>query len=239
MNSGSTAVGTFEILRFAERDAAEQTADRLRTMLDPRLGFTWSDLFVDGEADGAAGAAQAALVHCAEWPARPPAAEQREQRELPELARRLAADAGAQPARTLGGTLAVSIDGPAAAAAPGVAVLAIRHVSGIDAARELGTLLLRSGEWKREVSGFIGASAYISADGREFINYVRWVDEAAYQRYMTDPRNAAGQPGIASTESAEPEFVKGQSVRHTGARLGSAVLMRVVARGSPSNGGRS
>lgn len=235
MNSDAAAVGTFEILRFAERRAAEQTADRLTTMLDARLGFTWSDLFVGDEVSGE----QAALVHCAEWPARPPMTELPELPELPELARRLAADAGAQPARTLGGTLAVSIDGPAVAAAPGVAVLAIRHVSGIDAAQELGKLLLRSGDWKREVSGFIGASAYISADGCEFINYVRWVDEEAYQRYMTDPRNAAGQPGIASTESAEPEFVKGQNVRHTGPRLGSAVRMRVVARGCPSNGGRS
>jgi len=211
MNSGSTAVGTFGILRFAERRAAERTADRLTTMLDPRLGFTWSDTFVGDEVSGE----QAALVHCAEWPARSPAPDLPDLPELPELARRLAADAGAQPARTLGGTLAVSIDGPAVAAAPGVAVLAIRHVSGFDAAHELGKLLLRSGEWKREVPGFIGASAYISADGSEFINYVRWVDEAAFQRYMTDPRNAAGQPEIASTEAAEPEFVKGHSVRHT------------------------
>lgn len=232
MNSGSTAVGTFEILRFAERRAAERTADRLTTMLDPRLGFTWSDIFVGDEVSGE----QAALVHCAEWPARPPAAELP---ELPELARRLAADAGAQPARTLGGTLAVSIDGPAVEAAPGVAVLAIRHVSGIDAAHELGKLLLRSGEWKREVPGFIGASAYISADGSEFINYVRWVDEAAFQRYMTDPRNAAGQPEIASTEAAEPEFIRGQSLRHSEARLGSAVPTRVGGRGCQWNGGRS
>ena len=62
-----------------------------------------------------------------------------------------------------------------------MAVLATRHVKDVEAANELGKLLARSGEWKQHVPGFIGAAAYISADGREFMNYPRWVDAAAYE----------------------------------------------------------
>ena len=218
MNSGAmgngeaanTTVGTFEILRTDQPVQAAPVAGRLNAMLDRRLGFTWSDIFVSAE--------PAAVVHCAEWPAEAgPAGPSPMPSQSAELARRLAAQAGGLSVRTLTGTLAVSIGGAAAGQAPGVAVLAIRHVSGIDAANDLGRLLLSSGEWKRDVSGFIGASAYVTADGREFINYVRWVDEVAYQAYMDDPRNAAGQPGIASVESAKPEFVRGRCTSHTGA----------------------
>jgi hypothetical protein len=91
-------------------------------------------------------------------------------------------------------------------------VLAVRHVAGLDAAHELGQLLLASGEWKRGIAGFIGATAYISADGRQFINYVRWVDEPAYDAYMADPRIAEGQPAIAGAEAAKPEFIRGRSM---------------------------
>ncbi|HET7014180.1 MAG TPA: hypothetical protein VFI65_09730 [Streptosporangiaceae bacterium] len=205
----SVSLGTFEILRIGERISAERVAGQLKTTLAQPLGFTWSDIFVSSE--------PAAVVHCAEWPAEsaaglPPMASQ-----SADLARELVAQADGGSVRTLTGTLAVSIDGAAAAQAPGVAVLAIRHVSGVDAANELGQLLLRSGEWKRGVAGFIGASAYISANGREFINYVRWVDEEAYRVYMDDPRNAAGQPNIASVESAKPEFVRGRCTSHSSA----------------------
>ncbi len=203
-NGEATTIGTFEILRVGKGSAAQEVADQLRTKLAAQLGFTWSDIFVSAQ--------EAAVVHCAQWPA---SASSASAGQPAELVRRLAAG---RPVRTLAGTLAASIEGAAAAQAPGVAVLAVRHVSGADAARELGRLLVSSGEWKREMPGFIGASAYLSADGREFINYVRWVDEAAYRRYMDDPRNAAGQPGIASVESAAPEFVRGQSISHISAR---------------------
>jgi hypothetical protein len=58
------------------------------------------------------------------------------------------------------------------------------------------------------MAGFVGATAYLSADGRTFLNYPRWVDEAAYRAYMADPRITEGQEDIAVLETAPPEFVE-------------------------------
>lgn len=99
------------------------------------------------------------------------------------------------------------IDGPDAGRRPGVVSVATRHVDDRDAAHAVGRLLLRSGDWKRHFPGFVGAAAYLSEDGRTYVNYPQWMDEDAYLAYMADPRIAEGQAEIASFEIAEPEFV--------------------------------
>lgn len=200
------AIGTFEVLDFAaERNAAELAAGRLSGMFGPDLGFMSSSIFVDMDA--------AAVVHCAQWPA-----QSREADRSAELVRALGAEAGARSVRTFTGTLAADIEGGSPRESPGVCVLAIRHVNDGNAARELSRLLVSTGTWKREVPGFIGASAYITPDGREFLNYPRWVDEAAYDAYMADPRIAEGQAGISVLESAKPEFIRGRSLSQVGGR---------------------
>jgi hypothetical protein len=100
-------------------------------------------------------------------------------------------------------------------------VLATRHVRNAEAANALGELLVQSGEWKKYLPGFIGAAAYVSADGRDFLNYPRWTDAAAYDSYMADPRIAQGQGAIASNEDAEPEFIRCRSVPGTATRSGA------------------
>lgn len=106
-----------------------------------------------------------------------------------------------------GGFPAAGIAGPATAESPGIVAVATRHVGGHAAAETLGGLLQSSGGWKRHVAGFIGASAFISADGTTYVNYPEWVDRSAFDAYMADPRIAEGQAEIAPLETAEPEFV--------------------------------
>lgn len=109
---------------------------------------------------------------------------------------------------TVSGTQVAEIAGGSAGEHPGFAVLATRHLGGPDDARLLRDLFCRSGEWKSRMAGFVGATAYLSADGRTFLNYPRWVDEAAYRAYMADPRITEGQEDIAVLETAPPEFVE-------------------------------
>jgi quinol monooxygenase YgiN len=110
--------------------------------------------------------------------------------------------------RTAGGVLLPRLDGPDKDSAPGVVVIATRHVGHRDNALRLAGLLERSGDWKRDFPGFVSAEAAISADGATFVNYPRWVDEESFRAYMTDPRNAARQPDIAGLEVAAPEIVR-------------------------------
>ncbi|UOX84599.1 hypothetical protein MUY14_22515 [Amycolatopsis sp. FBCC-B4732] len=122
--------------------------------------------------------------------------------------RGVAGRAGVRAPRCYGGELVARIEGPDAGAAPGVVVLAVRHVGGRRSALALTELLERSGDWKREFPGFISADAAIGPDHTTFVNYPQWTDVAAFDAYMADPRNAAGQPGIARLEAAEPVIVR-------------------------------
>jgi quinol monooxygenase YgiN len=117
---------------------------------------------------------------------------------------------------SVGGTETAGIAGPEPAAAPDIVAVATRHVGGPESARDLGALLVRSGTWKRTFSGFIGATAYVSGDGRVYVNYPQWTSEAAYRSYMDDPRIPQGQREIARLESAPPEFVLGRVVADLG-----------------------
>jgi hypothetical protein len=99
------------------------------------------------------------------------------------------------------------IDGPAAGERPGVLSVATRTVDGHESARALADLLLRSGDWKRQATGFISATAYVSLDGTQYLNYPQWVDETAFRAYMADPRLSEGQVQIGHVETAPPVFV--------------------------------
>jgi len=122
-----------------------------------------------------------------------------------------------------GGFETAGISGAEPGAPPGIAAVATRHLTGPEAARNLGELLLRSERWKRRVPGFIGATAYLSADGRTYLNYPQWTDERAYRAYMADPRIAEGQREIARLEAAPPEFVLGRLAADIEAHQGGAV----------------
>lgn len=202
MNDDSTAeaLAGFTILRVEEAAEAKRVAERLATMLRQRPGPMSSAIHISVD--------RTAVVHCGRWTAGPG----RTASPGDDLLRALAEEPGILSARSFTGALAADIEGPAAGQEPGASVLALRHVRDGDAARELAKLLESTGEWKRHVAGFIGASAYVSADGRDFINYPRWTDEAAYRAYMADPRIAEGQDSIARLEVAEPEFVRCRGV---------------------------
>lgn len=188
---------SFAVLQAVGSDEAERAAGRLAAMLRQQPGRAASAIYLS--LDGTA------VVHCGWWAAGP---GQPTGNPSHGLLRALAREPGIRSLRSLGGTLAASIDGPAADQVPGAAVLAIRHVRDRTAATELARLLISTGEWKRDLPGFIGAAAYVSANGRDFINYPRWVDEAAYRAYMADPRIAGGQDAIARNETAPPEFIR-------------------------------
>ena len=122
--------------------------------------------------------------------------------------RGVAGRAGVRAPRCYGGELVARLQGPDAGDVPGVAVLAVRHVGGRRNALALTELLERSGDWKRGFPGFISADAAISPDHTTFVNYPQWTDVDAFDAYMADPRNAAGQPDIARLEVAEPDIVR-------------------------------
>jgi quinol monooxygenase YgiN len=122
--------------------------------------------------------------------------------------RGVAGRAGVRTPRCYGGEFVTRVEGPDAGGVPGVAVLAVRHVGGRHNALALAELLERSGEWKRGFPGFISADAAISPDHTTFVNYPQWTDVGAFDAYMADPRNAAGQPEIARLEVAAPDIVR-------------------------------
>lgn len=99
------------------------------------------------------------------------------------------------------------IEGPAVTDPPGLASVAIRHVPAREAARSLADLLVETGTWKRHSVGFISATAYVSEDGRTYVNYPQWVGDAAYRAYMDDPRLAGYGSSIADLETGPPEFI--------------------------------
>jgi quinol monooxygenase YgiN len=99
------------------------------------------------------------------------------------------------------------IAGPAAGRRPGTVVVATRHLSGPEAMAALLVLLRESGVWKHDLPGFVSATPYVDAEGRTFVNYPAWVDEAAYDAWMADPRIPAGQQEISRLEVAPPEYL--------------------------------
>jgi hypothetical protein len=119
----------------------------------------------------------------------------------------LAGRRGVLSTTTFGGTAAPGLHGPAAGRAPGIVAVATRHFAGRDSADAVLRLLGESGDWKRGFPGFISATPYLSHDGRTFVNYPMWVDEAAYRAWMADPRIAEGQQEIARLEVAPPEYL--------------------------------
>ncbi|HEX5405548.1 MAG TPA: antibiotic biosynthesis monooxygenase, partial [Pseudonocardiaceae bacterium] len=198
--SEKTMAGAFEVLRVADPGDAEALAAEVALMFR-RLDHMSSHVYVS--IDGTA------VVHCGEWTTdspQPPTTNPGD-----ELLRTLSKESGAEVTQNFVGRLLVSIDGASAPEPAGIAVLATRHVKDVDAANALGELLVQSGEWKQHVPGFIGAAAYLSGDGREFLNYPRWVDAAAYEAYMADPRIAEGQSAISTVEEAKPEFIRCRS----------------------------
>ena len=197
-----TIHGAFEVLRVADPGDAASLAGEVALMFRQRSDHMSSHVYVSD--DGTA------VVHCGEWTTDSPGSPTTNPSE--DLLRTLSKEFGVQVVRNFVGTLLVGIDGAAAAEPPGVAVLATRHVKDAEAANALGELLAQTGEWKQHIPGFVGAAAYLSADGREFLNYPRWVDAAAYQAYMADPRIAQGQHVIATHEEAEPEFIRCHTV---------------------------
>jgi quinol monooxygenase YgiN len=192
----ATAIGTFDLIRVTEPAEAEPVAQRLAALLRRRPGPLTSDihLSVDG----------AMVVHCGRWPAGSAVAPG----HADDLGREMSDGPGVRSVQSFAGDLAVSVDGADPGARAGVAVLAIRHTGTLAAARELEGLLRATGSWKREMAGFIGAAAYISPGGREFINYPRWTDDDAYAAYMADPHIAASQGAIASNETAPPQMIR-------------------------------
>lgn len=199
--SAKTTLGAFQVLRVADPGDADALAAQVALRFK-QWDYLTSHVYVSD--DGTQ------VVHCGEWTTESPAPPTANPGD--DVLPGLSMEFGAQVVRNFVGSLLVSIDGAAAAEPPGVAVLATRHVKDADAAGALGDLLVQSGEWKQYLPGFIGATAYLSADGREFLNYPRWVDAAAYEAYMADPRIAEGQNAIATVEEAKPEFIRCHSV---------------------------
>ncbi|MFD3976282.1 putative quinol monooxygenase [Streptomyces cyaneofuscatus] len=114
---------------------------------------------------------------------------------------------GRVPVSAFRGVPAPGIEGPAKGRRPGLVVVATRQVGSADNARKLSGLLLRSSEWKSGFSGFVAADPCVSEDGGTYVNYPQWVDEDAFDAYMSDPRNAEGREAIAGLEVAPPRFV--------------------------------
>ncbi|MFD4575722.1 putative quinol monooxygenase [Streptomyces sp. NPDC058417] len=107
----------------------------------------------------------------------------------------------------VGGTPSAGVLGPDADRPPGLLCVAVRYVSGHEGAAAMADLLRGSGTWKRHFPGFVSATPYISPDGRTYVNYPQWLDREAFEAYMADERNAAGQPDIGALEVAPPDIV--------------------------------
>ncbi|MEV0444312.1 hypothetical protein AB0I84_03620 [Streptomyces spectabilis] len=112
---------------------------------------------------------------------------------------------GVREATVFGGVPEEGIAGPDRTSPPGLVCVATRYLGTPENARRLAGLL-RQGEWKRYFPGFISATPYIGPEGT-YVNYPQWTNADAFDAYMNDPRNAAGQPGITELEVAPPEIL--------------------------------
>ncbi|MCH0542322.1 antibiotic biosynthesis monooxygenase [Streptomyces sp. MUM 203J] len=106
-----------------------------------------------------------------------------------------------------GSPAAPRLEGPAAHARPGVAVVATRHLGDRAAADAVLEMLADSGAWKRHHPGFVSATPCVDRNGTTLVNYPTWTDETAYREWMADPRISEGQEKLARLEVAPPEYV--------------------------------
>ena len=107
---------------------------------------------------------------------------------------------------TFRGWTAPGLHGPDPAARPGVVVVATRHLRDAKSCTVLLELMAGSGDWKQRFPGFVSATPHLGTDGRTFITYSAWVDDAAYKSWISDPRITSGQEAIARLEVAPPEY---------------------------------
>lgn len=203
MPSAEPGFATFGVLRTdGPRTAAavaEAIAAEVRDWVRHTPGFVSSRVHL--------GVAEDVVVHRGEW------ADQESYRtsfqDSPAGARlhRAAGWPGVTGATVFRGAPVPGIAGPAAGRQPGTVVVATRHLSGPQAMAQLLVLLRESGVWKHGLPGFVSATPYVDAEGRTFVNYPEWVDEAAYDAWMADPRIHAGQQEISRLEVAPPEYL--------------------------------
>ncbi|MEV7739865.1 antibiotic biosynthesis monooxygenase [Streptomyces sp. NPDC088921] len=202
---------TLGILRVEGPDTAEALAERVAAEVDAWVrdvpGFLgWRfQVSLDGTT----------VVNHGLWTGRAHYHEGFVNHPAVEPLRDLAHRPGVLGATVRTGTAAPGLTGPSADRPPGIVAVATRHLGGHDAARGVLALLAASAEWKHHLPGFISAAPYLSEDGRTFMNYPMWVDEAAYRRWMSDPRISEGQEEIARLETAVGvPGVRGDRSRH-------------------------
>ncbi|WP_306318218.1 MULTISPECIES: putative quinol monooxygenase [unclassified Streptomyces] len=192
---------TFSTLRADDRTAAAELARALahetRRWLRHREGFVSARIHTGVDT-------AAAVVVREEWRSRASHRAAGEDAAGAAL-RALLTGPGVRETSVFGGVPEEGIAGPYPSAPPGLVCVATRHLGSPTNARRLAGLL-REGDWKRHFPGFISATPYIGDEGT-YVNYPQWTDAAAFDAYMRDPRNAAGQPGIAELEVAPPEIV--------------------------------
>lgn len=130
--------------------------------------------------------------------------EGREQRQAAGLPAPVEPPSGPVPDRVtvLQGVAVPGIEGPAANRLPGLTCVVRRQVADSAGVRAAAGVLARTGGWKREHPGFVGAAPFLADDGRSLLNYVQWLDEAAYHSYMSDPRVRLGQEEVTRLEVA-------------------------------------
>ncbi|CAG7657833.1 putative quinol monooxygenase [Actinacidiphila bryophytorum] len=203
MPSAEPGFVTFGVLHTdgarASADAAAAITAEVREWVRHAPGFVSSRVHL--------GVADDVVVHRGEWT--DPESYRTSFQDSPAAGRLHGAAGwpGVTGATVFRGAPAAGISGPAAGRRPGTVVVATRHLSGPAATAALLGLLHGSGEWKRDSPGFVSATPYVDADGRTFVNYPVWVDRAAYDAWMADPRIPAGQQEIARLEVAPPEYL--------------------------------
>ncbi len=112
------------------------------------------------------------------------------------------------PTMSFTGALVAGLDGPAAGKPVGWTVTALRPVSGPEDAGKRIAMLVRSGSYKQDIAGFVGAEAFLDAEATMFVNCPQWTNREAFDHYMADPRVQAGRP----PSSAQEQMIQGEVV---------------------------
>lgn len=102
------------------------------------------------------------------------------------------------------GTQVRGFKGPAADEEVGYCVVATRRVRERQGAHKIHDVLLKTGEWKHTIPGFVSSTPYVSLDGTEFLNNPQWVDEDAFHVYMNNPGIPGGLASAQDHAVAEP-----------------------------------
>lgn len=102
------------------------------------------------------------------------------------------------------GTQVPGFTGPDADKEAGYSVVATRPVQDRETAMKIHDVLIRTGEWKHTIPGFVSATPYVSLDGTEFLNNPAWVDEDAFHVYMNHPSIPGGLADAKDHALAEP-----------------------------------